>query len=232
LVKTVIAASEIAGRSFVAEIIGPAGAGKTSLSRLMQSGNDVRSGLSVWRLPARLLIVSAVRSVPTLISWCRRRERISWEDLKLVIQHNALLRLIHRESAKGHQTFLLDEGNLFAIAKLRAFGFQDGLKENDPLMQSLFNKLAPTLNAVVWLDAPDAILARRIREREKSHRMKEKSDSEIADHLSRYRNSFERVVAEVSKRNGDEFKVFRFSTDLVPLEEIASTVLAHARARV
>lgn len=228
---TMIAASEIPSRSFVAEIIGPAGAGKTSLSRLMQDGNDVRTGLSVWGLPLSLLTVSAFGSLPTLASLCRQRQRLNWEDLKLVIQHNALLRLIRRESAKGRQTFLLDEGNVFALAKLRGFGSQDGV-DSDPLMQSLFNELAPTLNAVVWLDAPDAILARRIREREKSHRMKEKSDSEIADHLSRYRNSFERVVAEVSKRNGDGFKVFRFSTDRVPLEEIATTVLAHARAQV
>ena len=223
-------ATEILDHSFVAEIIGPAGAGKSTLSRLLQGQNDVRAGLSVWGLPLGLLAASAVASLPDLASLCRNRKRFAWEDLRLVIQHNALLRLIHRESAKGQQTLLLDEGTVFALAKLRAFSLQNA-GDCDPLMQSLFNKLAPTLNAVVWLDAPDAILARRIREREKPHRMKERSDTEIANHLSSYRKSFERVVAEISKRNGGGFKVFRFSTDVVPLEEIATKVLAHARAR-
>ena len=225
--------SEPAGRSFVAEIIGPAGAGKSSLSRLLQSGNDVRAGLSVWGLPLTLLAVSAIASLPNLASLCRYRKRLNWEYLKLVIQHNALLRLIRRESSKGHQTLLLDEGTVFALAKLRAFGLQNAESgECDDRMQSLFNKLAPTLNAVVWLDAPDAILAGRIREREKPHRMKDKSDAEISNHLSRYRDSFESVVAEISKRNSGGFKVFRFSTDGVPLEEIATKVLAHARTRI
>jgi len=224
--------SELAGRSFVAEIIGPAGAGKSSLSRLLQSGNDVRAGLSVWGLPLGLLTVSTFASLPNLASLCLSRTSLGWEDLKLVVQHNALLRLIRRECGKGEQTLLLDEGTVFALAKLRAFRNQDvAVGDSDRWMQSLLNKLAPTLNAVIWLDAPDTILAGRIREREKPHRMKDRSDAEIANHLSRYRNSFERVVAEISKRNGSSFKVFRFSTDGVPLEEIATQVLAHARAR-
>ena len=228
-----IAASEILGRSFVAEIIGPAGAGKTSLSRLLQSGDNVRAGLSLWGMPLTSLMVSAVASLPNLAAVCRNRERFDWEDLKLIVQHNALLRLIRRESAKGHQTLLLDEGTVFALARLGAFGPQDTVADHsDRWMQSLFNKLAPALNAVIWLDAPDAILASRIRERGKAHRMKERSDTEIADHLSRYRNSFERVVSELSKRNVDGFKVIRFSTDRMSLEEIATKVLAHARARV
>ena len=232
MVKAVIVTSEILNRSFVAEIIGPAGAGKSTLSRLLQSQNDVRAGLSVWGLPLTLLAVSAIASLPNLASLCRNRSRLGWEDLKLVIQHNALLRLIRRETGKRHQTLLLDEGTVFALAKLRAFGLQNADSgDYDPWMQSLLNKLAPTLNAVVWLDAPDAILARRIREREKPHRMKERSDTEISDHLSRYRNSFEGVVAEITKRNAAGFKVFKFSTDRVPLEEIATQVLAHARAR-
>lgn len=226
------ATTEILGRSFVAEIIGPAGAGKTSLSRLLQSGNDVRAGLSVWGLPLTSLAVSAVASLPNLASLCRHRRPFDWENLKLIVQHNALLRLIRRESAKG-QTLLLDEGTVFALSKLRAFGPQDAASDDrDRWMQTLYNKLAPALNAVIWLDAPDAILASRIRERGKSHRMKERSDTEIANHLSRYRNSFERVVSELSKRDVDGFKVIRFSTDRMSLEEIATKVLAHARTRV
>jgi hypothetical protein len=156
--------------SFVAEIIGPAGAGKTSLSQLLRRGQDVRSGLSLWRLPPTLLTISAFSSLPSLVALCIQRKRFDWEDLKLVIQHNALLRLLNRESA------------------------------------------------------------RRIRERDKPHRMKTRSDAEIENHLSLYRMSFERVVAELSKRNG--LKVFRYRTDEVTLEEIATSVLLEARAQV
>jgi hypothetical protein len=216
--------------SFVAEIIGPAGACKTSLSQLLRQGQDVRCGLSVWRLPPTLLGLSAFSSLPSLIALCLQRKHFDWEDVKLVIQHNALLRLVNTESAKGYQALLLDEGTVFALAKLRFFGTHKVDADDDPWMHSLFNKVASRMNAVIWLDAPDAVLARRIRERDKPHRMKSGSDAEIENHLSLYRKSFERVVAELSKRNG--LKVFRYRTDEVSLEEIAAKVLLEARAQV
>jgi shikimate kinase len=216
--------------TFVAEIIGPAGAGKTSLSQLLRRGQDVRTGLSLWRLPPTRLAISAFSSLPSLVALCVQRKRFNWEDVKLVIQHNALLRLLTTESTKGYQTLLLDEGTVFALAKLRAFGIQTLTVDDDHWMHSLFDKVASRLNAVIWLDAPDGVLARRIRERDKPHRMKTRSDAEIENHLLHYRISFERVVAELRKRNG--LKVFRYRTDEVSLEEIAAKVLLEARAQV
>lgn len=211
-------------QSFVAEIIGPAGAGKTSLSHLLRRGKDVRGGLSVWRLPITLLAVSALWSLPNLLALCRSRS-FGWEDVKLVIQHNALLRLVRRESSKGYQALLLDEGTVFALAKLSAFGHKNVVADgSDRWMQSLFNRLAPMLTAVIWLDAPDTVLAKRIRERDKPHRMKYVSDAEIRDHLALYRKSFEQVVSQLRQRSG--LKVFRFSTDQEPLEAIAQKVLS------
>jgi hypothetical protein len=218
--------SQSLNKSFVAEIIGPAGSGKTTLSQLLRNGNNVRTGLSVWGLPLTLLLASAFSSLPNLAAFCRQRKSLSWEDLKLVVQHNALLRLINREGAKGYRALLLDEGAVFALAKLRAFGHGDAGIGWEPWMQGLINKAAPSLDAVIWLDAPDRVLARRIRERQKDHRMKDKSDAEIERHLSLYRGSFERVVGELRQRHG--LKVFRFSTDELPMEQIAARVLLQA----
>lgn len=215
----------------MAEIIGPAGAGKTTLTQLLRNRNNVRVGLSVWKLPLWLLSVSALSSLPDLITFCRRREHLSWDDLKLVIQHNALLRLISREGAKGYRALLMDEGNVFALAKLRAFG-SDVVENEGGSLHNLVNKVVPALDAVIWLDAPDRVLAQRIRERNKAHRMKDKSDAEIKEHLSLYRSSFEGVVDDLRKRNGSSLQVFRFSTDQQPLEQIAESVLLQAGARV
>ena len=220
------------GRSFVAEIIGPAGAGKTTLTQLLRNRNNVRVGLSVWKLPLWLLSVSALSSLPDLLTFCGRREHLSWDDLKLVIQHNALLRLINREAPKGYRALLMDEGNVFALAKLRAFGSEVVKRNEGRSMQNLVNKVVPTLDAVIWLDAPDRVLAQRIRERNKEHRMKDKSDAEIKEHLSLYRSSFEGVVDDLRKRNGSSLQVYRFSTDQQPLEQIAENVLLQAGARV
>jgi broad-specificity NMP kinase len=215
-------------QSFVAEIIGPAGAGKTSLTSLLRQNKNVRAGLSLWGLSLASIARGVVSSGPILFAFCRERKYFGWDDVKLIIQHNALLHLVRLESSKGYQAVLLDEGTVFALAKLQAFGPGDEAPaESNSWMRSLFNKLAPTLDAVVWLDAPDAVLAQRIREREKPHRIKNGSDSDIQNHVKLYRNSFERVVSELSRRNG--LKVYRFSTDQEPMEAIAQKVLSYAR---
>src|SRR5688572_9864778 len=174
-------------RPFTAEIIGPAGAGKSTLAGLLR-GSDatIRTGLSIWGLPLHLLGASTFSSLPDLVSLFGRR-RFSLEDLKLVIQINALRRLLRRESEKGYQALVLDEGGVFGLAKLRAFGAGSAGSDSISWMSSLFNQVGPTLDAVIWLDAPDAVLARRIRERDKPHRTKYLSEAEMCEHLARYR---------------------------------------------
>src|SRR5687767_14222371 len=128
-------------RPFTAEIIGPAGAGKSTLAGLLR-GRDptIRTGLSIWGLPLHLLGAGTFSSLPDLVSLLSRR-RFSLEDLKLVIQISALRRLLSRESEKGYQALLLDEGGVFGLAKLRAFGSGSATSDSMSWMSSLFNQV-------------------------------------------------------------------------------------------
>jgi predicted ATPase len=214
--------------SFVAEIIGPAGSGKTTLSQHLRQKNDLRTGLSVWGLPPSRLVMGAVSSISNLRSLVHSSQSFDWDNAKLIVQHNTLLRVIQRESVKGYDALLLDEGTVFALAKLRVYC--PGMNGNSELwMQDLFDRVAGVLDAVIWLDAPDAVLTQRIRDRAKPHQVKYESDAMIQDHLMRYRNSYDLVVLELSRRNG--LQVFKFSTDQLPLEHIADRVLSQVRAR-
>jgi hypothetical protein len=217
-------------RPFTAEIIGPAGSGKSTLTGLLR-GRDatIKTGLSIWGLPLPLLATSTFSSLSGLLALFRHGG-FSMEDVKLVIQINALRRLLGRESEKGYRALLLDEGGVFGLAKLRAFGSDDTASGSISWMTGLCNQVGPTLDAVIWLDAPDAVLARRIRERDKPHRTKGLSEVEIFEHLGRYREAFERVMAELTERNA--VKVIKFRTDREPLEEIAKQILAGARNHV
>lgn len=211
-------------RPFTAEIIGPAGSGKSTLTSLLSTrDSEIKAGLSIWRLPLSLLMPAAILSLPQVAISLARRP--SLEDIKLIIQINALRRLLARESDKGYRALLCDEGGVFGLAKLKAFGVDSGSGSNG-WMSGLFNHVAPTLDAVIWLDAADAVLAQRIREREKPHRTKHLSEAEIFEHLASYRTAFEKVIVELKQRNS--FKVIRFRTDRESLEEIAGQILAGA----
>jgi shikimate kinase len=207
----------------VAEIVGPAGSGKSTLAGALKARDGgVRAGLSVWGLPAPLLLSTALLSLPQLLGMWRRRGAFGWEEAGLVVRLNALGRLLNRESAGRGRFLLLDEGTVFALAKLRVFG-RAGLFGEEQLAR-MAGRWARTLDAVVWLDAPDEVLARRIRGREKPHRMKGLSDEEISAFLARYREAYERVLAELCARR--RLKVIRVSTDTGTPEQIAEAVLS------
>ncbi len=214
-------------RPFTAEIIGPAGAGKSTLAGLLgRQDVTVRTGLSLWGLPFPLLATGALSSLTDLFSLCCRH-RFSLEDLKLVIQINALGQLLRRESEKGYRLLLLDEGEVFGLARLRAYGAGCLSSHSILWMSHLLNRVAPTLDAVIWLDAPDAVLAQRIRERVKPHRTKDLPEEKISEHLARYRTAFEQIMAELTQRS--QVKVISFRTDSQPLEEIANQIKATAQ---
>ena len=214
----------------VAEIVGPAGAGKSTLTQVLRERDgSLRTGLSVWGLPPALLCLNAVLSLPRFVGLYRSRGRIRRDEVKLIVRLSALHQLLGRESSKSYRTLLLDEGTIFALVKLLAFGDKaksGGGRSNhlDAWTQSLLNRWARRLDAVIWLDAPDEVLAERIRTRGKAHRVKDKSDEEIFAFLARYRESYERVISELNARHG--LKVIRFSTEEHSLEEMADQILA------
>src|SRR5215211_5676464 len=144
----------------VAEIVGPAGAGKSTLTQVLRERDgSLRTGLSVWGLPPTLLCLNAVLSLPRFVGLYRSRGRIRRDEVKLIVRLSALHQLLGRESSKNYRTLLLDEGTIFALVKLLAFS--DNAKSNhlDAWTQSLLNRWARRLDAVIWLDAPDEVLA-------------------------------------------------------------------------
>lgn len=216
-------------RTFTAEIIGPAGSGKSTLTSLLRGDATIKTGLSIWGLSLPLLAAGTLLSLND-IARLLRRGGYTLEDLKLVIQINALRKSLRRESDKGYRALLMDEGGVFGLAKLQTIEAESGNAASMTWMSNLLNRLAPTLDAVIWLDAPDAVLARRIRERDKPHRTKNLPESEIVAHLAHYRMAFDRVMSELTSRNA--VKIIRFRTDQEPLEAIANQIRAAAGAIV
>jgi shikimate kinase len=216
-------------QQLVAEIIGPAGAGKSTLSRLLD-GRDraMRTGVSVWGMPLHLLGIHLLLLLPTFVSLSRSCRWLRWDEIKQLVRLNALNQLLDRESSKDYQTILLNEGAVFTLAKLGAFGQGSSPSLwSEKWSQGVFNQWATTLDAIIWLDAPDQVLAQRIRAREKPHRMKESTDQEIYEFLARYRSSYERVVSALRTYHGP--KVIRVSTDQESPDQIADKVLAGLR---
>lgn len=88
----------------------------------------------------------------------------------------------------------------------------------------MFNQWAHTVELVIWLDAPEEILIKRIRSREQWHPVKENAVQEMRDYLLHYQSSFEYVITELTARH--DISILRFDTSTQPLEDIVSQVLS------
>jgi len=153
----------------VAEVVGPAGAGKSSLTeRLSQQPGATRA--SIFRLPRVWWVIGALQSIPALVALCIRTRSLPWEDLRHIIRLRTLHRLLQRQRAAGTRLVLLDEGPVFALAWLQVYG-RDRLRNAAMAAwwRDTAREWARALDVVVLLDAPDAVLASRVRERAKPH---------------------------------------------------------------
>jgi deoxyadenosine/deoxycytidine kinase len=83
---------------------------------------------------------------------------------------------------------------------------------------------AATLDALVWLDAPDELLYERVIAREQRHEAREQPRGEVLERFACYRTWYERVVAEMAVLGG--LRVLRFRTDRMSTEQMAESVLA------
>jgi deoxyadenosine/deoxycytidine kinase len=217
-------------RPLIAEIVGPAGAGKSTLStRLNGPGSRVKAGISVWGLPLATILIGSLISIPTIFSLTLHRKRVRVSDLKQVVRLNALHRHVKRKKEDGEDSdfdaLFMDEGVVFALSKLRADNAVQHTKVSDSMLEwerKMIDRWSETLDAIVWLDGPDDLLAERIRTRDKEHRMKDKSEDEITDFLKIYRSSYQDVISELRARG--RINIMRFRTDDTSPDRMATEI--------
>lgn len=222
-------------RPMLAEIVGPSGAGKSTVSALLNSGpHNVKAGITVWGLPEISLIASGILSLPDVARLGFERRQLRIDELKQVVRLGAFHKLLKRHIDAGtknrYDALFMDEGVVFALAKLRAdigTGFaNERLKKWE---QKMLDRWSGLLDAVIWLDAPDAVLIDRIRTRAKHHRMKNEHDRTIEDFLGRYRFAYEFVISELERRK--DIRVLRLTTENFNTTNLAEEILKFAGCR-
>jgi broad-specificity NMP kinase len=204
----------------IVELAGPAGVGKSTLSRALKSSWTAASG-SIWGLPDPLLVAHGVRAVPSFVPLWRTAGTLLWNETTHMVRLRTLEDLLLQKQQQ--QPVIFDEGPVFTLAWLRGFG-HPVMKSlaADPWWQTTLRSWSRLIDAVVVLDAPDSLLAQRIRTRPNDHEVKHASNSEIAVWMGRFREALEWVLAELAKEQGPI--VIRLETTSLPPHLIAQQV--------
>jgi broad-specificity NMP kinase len=214
----------VAGRRRLVELVGPAGAGKTTVARLLRQDAGVRAAPGLWSLPRGPLGLNALRLLPRVLGFYRAFPGQVWAEMKQIVRLDTLYQVVGaRNGAAG--PVLLDEGPVLALGWLTVFG-DDRVRRPAfaAWREAAVARWAAALDVVVLLDAPDPVLVRRIRERTKPHDVKSRSDGAIVEFTKTYRTALEAAVAALSRPGG--LAVVRIDTG----DDAPETTAARVRA--
>jgi shikimate kinase len=212
------------------ELVGPAGVGKSTLAEtLVNDARLFRRCVSLWGLPRRHLLSSAFEVAPVVATAAAARHPLRRPEIEQMLRVDALRSLIDRITAGDDDVVLADEGPVFALAWFEVFFGRNGDRGWSEWKRRVFEEWGPRIALVVYLDAPDDVLARRIRTRAKPHLVKDRSDAEIAGFTTVFRTAFHRVLTTLGVESG--VPVVHWPVDERPAEQSAKQ-LGHAITRV
>ena len=208
------------------EVLGVAGSGKSTItSRLVSGGSLERAPFISAREPAHLaqIAIALPQTIHLVLANLIRKPRMTWADFKLMAYVTRWRHLLKEPRYSG-RILVLDQGPLYALVRLKAKGL--GLTSTrgfERWWRRQLARWARSIRAVVWLDAPDEILASRINQRDQSHWVKGEAPDVSLAFIRRYRDLFLEVIEEMEEMGGGPV-IHRFDTDAITAEEISEQV--------
>ena len=157
---------------------------------------------------------------------------MSWPEFKLMVYVTQWRNVLRRETRRRGGITVLDQGPIYALVRLKAEGkpFTTTPAFN-AWWEDMLEIWVGELSALVWLDASDDVLWRRINGRPQLHKKKGEAVDEGHRFIDTYRRSFEAVLGRMEASGTPE--VLRFDTQEATADQLATRLrprlMAHAR---
>ena len=219
------------GKTKVIEIVGPAGAGKTTLYQALDCDHetfqlenfpDVRKVVD-----APFFISNGLRLLPSLFGLHQSNSRqLTRREFAWMTILKGWSTLLQKQSTSANKEIVLDQGPVYLLAEMRLFG-PEYLKQKsaERLWQDLFDRWSVTLDMVLWLDASDEVLFDRIRSRPQEHIVKDQPTQVVYEFLNSYRTEYEFILATLTAKNIN-LKVLKFDTGQQQPQNIVNQFLS------
>lgn len=221
------------GPVFVVEIVGPAGAGKTTISSALATyAPAVQRGLSLrqWRF-VPLYAAGAVSLLSSVHEGAQRGIRLTRQQLMTMLYLQVQLRAVQQASTRRKRVIVLDQGPVYKLADICDFALENrsqlGLER---WWNGMMAQWAAQLSLIIVLDAADELLMERIDTRDKWHVIKAAPEAEASAYLARYRTAIQETVREMTDcahaLNKSGPRLMHVRTDQAGVNSIVDQVLS------
>lgn len=212
-------------RPLVVELVGVWGAGKSSLVRSL-AGRDssVRAAPPVWSLPKVLLAIGGLQVLVTVAGLFRSGRRMPWKESRQLMRLRALYHHLELMRRNGSRVVVVEDGPALILSWLRAAAHRSATNGGMPSWWgSVVRRWAKTVDLVVFLDAPDGVLAERVLARPQANPFKDRPEAELSEALERSRGAYVSVLSDLEAHHGPPVLAFR--TDHRSVAEITDELL-------
>jgi len=202
----------------VVEIVGPAGAGKTTVTRLLS--NKFAGSVRFTDFPdvrkisdAPFFIKYCGLLLPSLLSLYQKDSRqLTRREFAWLAILKGWPSLLQSQMEQDQKVIILDQGPVYLFSQMDEFG--PGFLRSQRagiFWQELYHQWASALDVVVWLDAPDETLVNRIRTREDWHIVKDESTLKMYEFLASFREAYEHIFSKLAaQKNG--LRIIRYDS--------------------
>ena len=215
-------------RPRIIELVGPAGAGKSAVAEELAHLPGVLC-TSMWRVPLAELAWATFCSIPSATMLIRRAGAPLSRELRHIARLRALLNFLDRDALSAYRYVILDEGAIYTLAWLQVIGHHVFSDQRTQSWRHYIAALwAAELDEVVRLDAPDTVLAQRLRSRAKAHVLSHAPDRAVTAFSMRYRSAIAATLGMIQRHGRVPVRDFR--TDRWSPAEIASLIISGSAA--
>ena len=211
--------------SLVIELVGPAGAGKSTLYKFLCQSREpyVQVETPTTIECVRQLSRMAWRVFQPAHLWGYRKDRFfSWAEIRSMLYLCAWPQSLQNLNYL-RRVAVFDHGPIYRLAALREFGPRElRYRSMQQWWQRSFEVWGKQLSLLVWLDAPNETLLERIRERTQPHACKSLEEQKAFGILNRYRDALGDVIAAMQVSH--DLPVLRMASDKQSVEIMAGLV--------
>jgi len=213
----------------IAEIVGPAGAGKSTITSALSGYLPIQLDHSLrWRELVPLYYPRVLSSLPLYLCKYRNKGNSFWPAVRRMAYFDKLCSKLIRKQQSKSLVCLLDQGPIYHLAHI--IRFYSAVVDDQAFERwwaHAFSVCATTIDYIFWVDAPDDVLLKRIHTRNKQHRVRECSELEARKFLDSYRETYMQVIQRMTTSGSP--RIIHYATDTVPLKSIVNDMLCTLR---